>query len=296
MKNKILVVCILILIPVFIISFQWKTNFIMPQTEDDTELPSKVMYHDLELDLDDYIYGVVAAEMPASFHKEALKAQILATRTYTLNKLNKNKDYIFTSVDQAYVTDSELKEKWQDQYEYYKTLLKELVKETKGEIITYNNKPIEAYYFSMSNGYTEDAIQVFGIQEEYLVSVKSELENESLNRFLVEQKMPYSEFANALGLNLPLQIGKIKKDESNRVETIAINDRTYTGIEIRTKLNLRSTDFEIDLEENEISITTKGYGHGVGLSQYGANELAKRGYSYEEIIKYYYTNVEIAKI
>lgn len=295
MKNKRLVVLILILIPLFIISFQWKTNFIMPEEPSSSKTSIQVKYEDTVLELDEYVYRVVAAEMPASFHEEALKAQILATRTFTLNKLSKNKDYVFKSSDQAYVTESDLKEKWQDQYNSYQTLLKKLIEETKGEVITYNNNPIEAYYFSMSNGYTENAINVFGQQEEYLVSVKSELENESLNKFLVEKEITYDEFTKILNLSLPIQINNVKKDASNRVETITINNNTFTGIEIRTKLNLRSTDFEISLKDNAISIVTKGYGHGVGLSQYGANELAKKGHSYEDIIKHYYTNVEITK-
>lgn len=297
MKNRILLLIVIILIPVSLISFPKKTNFSMP--EDDGLLEKKdiyVNYNDNKLLLDDYVYGVVGAEMPATFSKEALKAQILAARTFTLNKLIKNPDYIFSNNDQAYYSDTELQSRWQDKYQEYSDYIKTLIKETEEEIIIYNNKPIEAFYFAMSNGYTSSAKEVFGINEDYLISVTSELENESLAKFKQEKEFNYNEFIQKLDLSIPITISNIERDESNRVKSIIINNKTFTGVEIRKKLDLRSTDFNIYLLNDKIKIETKGYGHGVGLSQYGANELAKQGYNYKEIIKHYYNNVEITKI
>ncbi len=295
MKNKILLAVVVILIPIVVISFRMKTNFKMEEEEQKKE-EIYVNYNDTKLLLDDYVYHVVAAEMPASFESEAIKAQILATRTYTLNKININKDFVFTKTLQAFQEDDELKQKWDDDYDKYATKIKELIEETKDEIITYEGKPIEAYYFSMSNGKTTNAEPVFGENKDYLQGVDSSLEDSSLNNFTVNKKIPLKEFAQILELELPIVIGDIKKDTSNRVIEIAINNKTYKGTEIRTKLNLRSTDFTFTIEENEINVTTNGYGHGVGMSQYGANLMAKEGYNYQDIIKKYYTGIEIKKI
>lgn len=295
MKNKILLAVVVILIPIVVISFRLKTNFKMEEEEPKKE-EIYVNYNDTLLLLDDYVYHVVAAEMPASFESEAIKAQILATRTYTLNKINKNKDFVFTKTLQAFQEDDELKQKWADDYDKYATKIKELIEETKDEIITYDDSPIEAYYFSMSNGKTTNAETVFGSNKDYLQGVDSSLEDSSLNNFTVKKKIPLKEFSQILELELPIVIGDIKKDTSNRVLEIIINNKSFSGIDIRKKLNLRSTDFTFAIEENEIIVTTNGYGHGVGLSQYGANLMAKEGYKYQDIIKKYYTGVEIKKI
>ena len=276
MKNKILLAVVVILIPIVVISFRMKTNFKMEEEEQKKE-EIYVNYNDTKLLLDDYVYHVVAAEMPASFESEAIKAQILATRTYTLNKININKDFVFTKTLQAFQEDDELKQKWDDDYDKYAT-------------------KIEAYYFSMSNGKTTNAEPVFGENKDYLQGVDSSLEDSSLNNFTVNKKIPLKEFAQILELELPIVIGDIKKDTSNRVIEIAINNKTYKGTEIRTKLNLRSTDFTFTIEENEINVTTNGYGHGVVMSPYGANLMAKEGYNYQDIIKKYYTGIEIKKI
>lgn len=294
MKNKILLAVVVILIPIVVISFRLKTNFKMDEEEPKKE-EIYVNYDGNKLLLDDYVYSVVSAEMPASFESEAIKAQILATRTYTLNKINANKDFVFTKTLQAFKTEEELKNSWQEDYEKYSIKIKELIKETEDEIITYDGKPIEAYYFSMSNGKTTTAQAVFGSNKEYLQEIDSSLES-SLNNFSVKKNIPLQEFCKILEIAAPIVIGNINRDTSNRVIEITINNKTYKGTEIRTKLNLRSTDFTFTLLENEVLVTTNGYGHGVGMSQYGANLMAKDGYNYQDIIKKYYTGVEIKKI
>ena len=296
MKNKILLAVVIILIPIVVISFRLKTNFNIDEESKEKEIEEiYVNYDGNKLLLDDYVYNVVAAEMPASFEDNAIKAQILATRTYTLNKIVANKDFVFTKTLQAFNTEEELKNKWQDDYEKYSNKIKELIKETKDEIITYNGKPIEAYYFSMSNGKTTTAQAVFGSNKDYLQEIDSSLES-SLNNFSVKKKIPLVEFCKILKIEAPIVIENINRDTSNRVTEITINNKTYKGTEIRTKFNLRSTDFTFNILENEVIATTNGYGHGVGMSQYGANLMAKEGYNYQDIIKKYYTGVEISKI
>ena len=293
MKNAILLIIAVILIPItVVISFQKKTNFIMEENNN----KYLIMYNDKEYELEEYVYHVVCAEMPALFENEALKAQILATRTYTLNKLKDNNEYIFTNIDQAFVTDEELKEKWGSDYNLYSSKINKLIEETKNEIITYKNEPIKAFYFAMSNGYTEDANIVFGIEEEYLKPVESVYENASLPKFSVDEEMSIVEFAELLNLTLPITIEKIKKDDSGRVTQVTINNIVFNGTDIRKTLNLRSTDFSFQIADDKVNITTKGYGHGVGMSQYGANELAKKGYTYEEIINHYYKGTKIKKL
>lgn len=295
MRNKILLAVVVILIPIVVISFRTNSNFFMENDEPEKE-DIYVNYDGTKLLLDDYVYSVVAAEMPASFEDNALKAQIVATRTYTLNKLEANKDFVFTKTLQAFNTEEELKSKWQNDYEKYSNKIKELISETKDEIITYNGKPIEAYYFSMSNGKTTTSQAVFGVDKEYLQETDSSIENSSLNNFTVETSISIKDFCKILEIDLPIVIGDIKKDTSNRVDEIVINNKTFKGIDIRKKLNLRSTDFTFSIKDNEVIVTTNGYGHGVGMSQYGANLMAKEGYDYKDILKKYYTGVEISKI
>lgn len=293
MKNKILLAVVIILIPILVISFRTNSNFFMEE-EEDKEI--YVNYDGKKLLLDDYVYSVVAAEMPASFEENALKAQIVATRTYTLNKLEANSDFVFTNTLQAFNTEEELKEKWQEDYDKYSTKIRELVNETKDEIITYNEKPIEAYYFSMSNGKTTNSLAVFGVEKDYLRGIDSSLEDSNLNNFTVKKKIPIKDFCKKLAIEEPIVIGDIKKDESNRVEEIVINNTPFKGIDLRKKLELRSTDFTFTIEDDNVVVTTNGYGHGVGMSQYGANLMAKEGATYWEILKKYYTGVEITKI
>ena len=243
--------------------------------------------------LEDYIIGVVAGEMPALFQDEALKAQAVASRTYAINMLKNNSKLTGTIADQVYLDEQAMKEKWQDKYDEYYTKIKRLVYETKGEIVTYNNEPIKAYYFSMTNGYTESSINVFNEEYDYLNVVTSEWDSNN------SYSMKYSklEFCNLLNINcLNIEINNIVRDESGRVKSININNILFTGLDIRKKLSLRSTDFEITIDSDFVTIITKGYGHGVGMSQYGANEMAKSGKNYKEILKYYYQNTEISNL
>lgn len=254
----------------------------------------------MNLDLEEYIIGVVAAEMPASFNEEALKAQAVAARTYAIYKMKNNSnnyDVVTDVSNQSYITLEKMKEKWQEDYEKYYEKVAKAVNSTKGKIMLYNSEVIEAYYFSMSNGYTENSELVFNEEKEYLQSVESSYENETLKNFEVSTTFSLKEVCEKLGINSnDLNISNIKRSDTGRVNSIMINNEEFKGTIVRSKLGLRSTDFDIKVEDEKVLITTRGYGHGVGMSQYGANGMAKAGYNYEEILKYYYKNIEISSI
>ncbi|MBE6161009.1 MAG: stage II sporulation protein D [Firmicutes bacterium] len=251
-------------------------------------------------ELEDYVVGVVAAEMPASFDMEALKAQAIASRTYAYYKMihsDKTYDVISDISDQAYITNEQMKEKWQDDYEEYYRKVKKAVNDTKNEIMTYNGEVIKSFYFSMSNGYTEEVASVFKESYPYLKSVKSQWDNPSLKNYEVIAKISTEDFCNKLFINCQsIVINNQKYDKTGRTTEIIINSKVFNGTDFRKLLDLRSTDFKIQISESEVIIKTKGYGHGVGMSQYGANGMAKEGYNYHEILNYYYQNIDFSKI
>ena len=250
------------------------------------------------LNLEDYIVGVVAAEMPASFEYEALKAQAIAARTYAMYKIDNSRgDYdLVTDVsNQAYIDDEAMKNKWNSEYEFYKAKIERAVSETKNIIMTNHQKAICAYYFAISNGYTEDSTFVFGESHDYIKSTES-LWDINVNNYEVTTTLSKNEFCEKLNINCDeITINNIDYTSSHRVNSITINGTKFTGVEVRKKLDLRSTDFEIIIG-SDITIITKGYGHGVGMSQYGANEMAKMGKTYEEILNYYYKNIKLEQI
>ncbi len=251
-----------------------------------------------DIELEEYIAGVVSCEMPALFEEEALKAMAVAARTFDLNKVYQNPNYIFSSTtnDQCYNNENELHIKWDSEYDKYYKKIKKLVHLTKNEYLSYSGEPIKAYYFSTSNGYTENVKAVFGTTEPYLESVSSKWDMESKtysNKTIISKE----EFIKLLDITSDyIIIDKINRNETNHIESIEINNHVFKGIEIRKLLKLRSTDFDIKIFNNYIEIITYGYGHGVGMSQYGANYLAKQGYDYEYILKYYYNGVQIKSV
>ena len=190
-----------------------------------------------------------------------------------------------------------MKTKWGDGYNKYFNIINEVVEETNGEYITYNNQIIESFYFSISNGYTENLENVFGDSRPYLVSVSSSWDK-NVSSYEKKTEFEVSEFLNKLGLpdNKEINIEIVSKSSSGRVDFIKVNEAIFKGTEFRKKLGLRSTDFDFQISDNLITFVTRGYGHGVGLSQYGANEMAKLGYSYKEILKHYYQGVDISTL
>ena len=251
-----------------------------------------------ELSLEEYIIGVVAGEMPASFNIEALKAQAVASRTYAMYKvLNYDNSYDVktTSDDQVYITKEEMKEKWGKDFNKYYSKIKDAVISTKNLVMKKDKEVFKAFYFSMSNGYTEDSYAIF--KEETSKSVISPWDNDTISKFKVTTNFKNEELKALLNIKNDIEnIEILEIDKTNRVTKVRANDKMYTGIEFRKLLNLRSTDFTVEKENDTYNITTKGYGHGVGMSQYGANGMAKENYKYNEILEYYYQNIEITTI
>jgi len=291
MKEKILYLVILILLPLTIISLT-KTN----EETKEKELPTQDFFviltlnnEDITLSMEDYLIGVVASEMPADFSFEALKAQAIASRTIALYTLQ-SKDKLTTSL-QNYLTKEEMKVKWQEAYEFYYEKIKKCVNDTQNLVMMYDNKLIKSYFYSTSNGYTATSLSVFNESLPYLSTISPSTEENASKT--TTKTISKSKFCTLLNINCSsISISNITYDDSNRVKTISINNKTYTGISLRKLLNLRSTDFTIDIND-EVTITTKGYGHGVGMSQYGAENLAKNGKTYQEILEYYYQGIEI---
>lgn len=283
---------IALLVPVTIISFFKISNEVVNEPPKEQIGEVKVVNNNnvINTSLNDYLIGVVAGEMPALFEPEALKAQAVAARTYLYYHLQNHETITGTINDQVYITEEEMKEKWQDKYEEYYDKIKNAVLSTENKVMTYQGKPIKAYYYSRSNGYTESSLNVFNEENDYLKVVESNFEDNGLTTITIPKK----EFCDKLSISCDtLTIKDEMRNESNRISTITINEKIFKGTEVRQLLGLRSTDFTLEILEQDINITTKGYGHGVGMSQYGANSLAKEGYKYEDILNYYYQNIEI---
>lgn len=263
-----------------------------------------------EIDLDEYLYGVVSAEMPASFEEEALKAQAVVARTYTIYKIVNN-DGKHGEADicddstccQAWISEQDRKDRWdEDEKEENWNKIVKAVNSTQGKIVTYNGEPINAFFHSNSGGTTEAPIEVWGGSGyPYLQSVATAGED-AYSQYSSEAEFTEAEFEEKIKeLHSDFEIDfedenciKIEEyTEGNRVKTIKIGNLELSGVEVRNIFGLRSANFTVTIEDNKIKFEVIGYGHGVGMSQTGADSLAKEGKTYEEIIHHYYTGVEI---
>lgn len=248
--------------------------------------------------IEEYVVGVVAGEMPVEFELEALKAQAVAARSYVMKQVEKNikKEYdvVDTVLNQVYLDRNHLTQVWKESYTNNINKIKLAVLSTKGEYISYDGKVAEALFFSTSPGITENSEDVFSSKVDYLRSVDSHWDEIS-PVFVTNTTFTLEEFYNLLGLdyNKNLNIEITDTTKTGRIKTIKINGKEMTGSFVCSKLKLRSTYFEIIKEDTKIIIKNKGYGHGVGMSQYGANGMAKEGYNYKDILKHYYTGIEI---
>ena len=250
----------------------------------------------ITIGLEDYVIGVVGGEMPASFNSEALKSQAVAARTYALKKTANGATISATTADQVYKTDAELKKLWGNSFNTYYTKVKNAVLATSGEVMTYGGQYIDAVYFSTSNGMTEDAANVWGNSVPYLKPVTSSWDV-GVSGFSQTKTIPMSVISEKLGVNLTSvsQITINSRTSGDRVNSITIAGKNFTGVKVRSLLGLRSADFSVSQSGSSIVFTTKGYGHGVGMSQYGANGMANAGYNYKQILKHYYTGISIVK-
>ena len=266
-----------------------------------------------EMKMDEYLLGVVSAEMPADFEEEALKAQAVVARTYTVYKIEHNQskhgeaDICDNSACcQAWISKDDRMARWdEDKRESNWEKIEKAVSSTAGKVVTYNGEVIDAFFHSNSGGKTEEVSNVWGGSDlPYLQSVEtagedaySQYQSEAIftkEEFEKKIKEKYQEFT--IDYKDENCIKVIEYTQGDRVKTIKIGNLELSGVEVRSLLALRSANFTTQISENEIKFTVKGYGHGVGMSQTGADSMAKQGSNYEEIIKHYYTGVEITNL
>ncbi|WP_209123342.1 stage II sporulation protein D [Alkalihalobacillus sp. BA299] len=259
-----------------------------------------------EVQLEEYVMGVVASEMPAEFEIEALKAQALTARTYILKQMLEPSDFALpegatvtdTVHHQVYKNQEQLKEEWGSDFEWRINRIREAVLSTQGQVLTFDGSPITAAFFSTSNGFTENSEDYWQNAYPYLRSVASPWDANS-PRFTATTTFSVSEFQQKLEVQLPSDgsVGQIiNRTDGKRVATVNINGKKLTGRDVREKLELDSSDFKWYRQGNQIVIETKGWGHGVGMSQYGANGMAKEGKSYQDIIEHYYQGVSVSPV
>lgn len=257
------------------------------------------------MNFEDYLIGVVAAEMPASFEDEALKAQAVAARTYTLYKSASSFHEADVCTDythcQAYLTDEDMHTNWGKDYDFYYDKIKNAVYSTKNQHLTYNDEPVMAVFHSMGGGRTENSADVWGSPLPYLVSVDSPGEDAATN-YHSTYSVTWAQFKEKIAslypdikLNSYLDISQPTLTEGGHVKSIMIASRSVSGTEIRTLFNLRSTKFDISFAGDNVIFSVTGYGHGVGMSQYGANAMAKDGKTYKEILSHYYQGTTISE-
>ena len=250
------------------------------------------------MDLEAYLVGVIAGEMPASFHDEALRAQAVVARTYTYKKMESSKHDqgdICTDATccQAYLSKEDYQNKGGSMSDLKK--LEDAVYSTTGQVLYYNEALIEAAYFSCSGGKTESAVAVWGSDVPYLQATESPGEEYAVN-YIDAVTLSTEEFEKALDVSLAKGIGAITYTAGGGVNTMEIDGKKFQGTQVRSLLGLRSTAFAITVSENVVTITTRGYGHRVGMSQYGANAMAEKGAAYPEILAHYYAGTNLGKI
>ncbi len=316
----LLVLIGVIIVPVLIVSKFQETEK-PPVVIDTNEQNITVYFHKTDetrlVPLDDYLVGVLAAEMPADFELEALKAQAIAARTYalrrlTLNSANENHPEAVVCTNsnhcQAHLSSEDMKERWgMINYFIHKSKMEEAVYSTKNIVLTYEGRLIEPVYHSTSTGRTENSEDVWLNKIPYLRSVESPGDKES-PRFQERKTLTLAEIDSALGTNLQAVpasamqgtnqniIRVLENTTTNRVKKLHVDGRTLMGTDIRSALGLNSTQFTWQLQGDRVVFTTTGFGHGVGMSQYGANAMAKAGTNYEQILKHYYTGVELERM
>ncbi len=260
----------------------------------------------VEMDMFEYICGSVAAEMPLAYHEEALKAQAVTCYTNALRlKLNTEKTNNAdisdnTAIHQGYINEAERRAKWGNDFEKYESKLKNVVNSVKNQAIYYNDQLIVAAFFAISCGKTESSGNLWSESVPYLTSVESQGDclspqyatsvSFSLGEFVSKMKSTNAEFnvnslTNAVNIKETSPTGTVLKAE--------INGNSYTGEEIRSIFSLRSPVFTVASTDSTITFNVLGYGHGIGMSQYGADYFARQGYTYKDILMHYYTGVVV---
>ncbi len=260
----------------------------------------------INVDFFEYVCGSVAAEMPLSYHEEALKAQAVACYTNALRLKNASKStdsYHISddsSIHQGYLNEEERKDKWGEDFDKYEAKLKNIVEQVENEAIYYNDGLCIAAFHAICSGKTESAENIWGEKVPYLVSVKSTGDNLSpqYSSTVVFQKDEFINCAEELGVDTDITSLKniIEITKTTKADTVLkanINKKEFTGEEIRKAFSLKSNAFTVQCTKNSVTFNVTGYGHGIGMSQYGADFMARQGSTYEEILKHYYKGVEI---
>ena len=299
-KKILLFSCLIIFIPFIIVSifirndeitFNFSSNSVVRVYQEKSNTI-------VEVPIEEYVVGVLAGEMPVEFELEALKAQAVAARSYVMVQMERNvkKDYdvVDSVTNQVYLSKDRLMTVWKNSYIDNINKIKTAVLSTRGEYISYGGKVAEALFFSTSPGVTENSEDIFASKVAYLRSVDSSCDEIS-PEYSSTVTYTLKDFYEKLGLdyNDKLNIEVTDTTSTGRIKKIKINGKELTGGYILSKLGLRSTFFEIIVEDTKVIVKNKGYGHGVGMSQYGAQGMAKEGYTYDQILKHYYTGVEI---
>ena len=262
-----------------------------------------------EMDLGTYLVGVVRAEMPASFELEALKAQAVAARTYTLYKIQTGGNHgeeadicTDSTCCQAYIAEDRARENWGDAADANEAKIETAVHDTDGETILYGGVPILAVFHSSSAGQTRSAGEVWVNDLPYLQSVSSPEPGDAIPNYYSRAEFTAEEFREKVMAALPeadltgemdTWLRNAVTDTAGSVETIEVGGVTVKGSTLRSILGLRSACFEWEVQEGKLVFFVTGFGHGVGMSQYGANEMAAEGADYKEILTHYYTGVTV---
>lgn len=308
-KRGLVLVWIVITIPaVGLINYKPQTDTL---NEKQNATPSsqsvKINYNNeiKEVSLTEYLKGTLCAEMPSSFETEAKKAQVIAAHTYAINRYGAEGIYpTDPSVFQAYIDKDKRFQIYKDNFEETENKLENIVNQVKDKIVVYEDQPIVAAFFSMSGGKTENCAQVFGKNLPYLTATDSVSETQ-LPNFISEIQIDNQTLKSCLEDNINglkfdgnpnEQISINSRDPSDYVECLNIKDKQISGAKLRNILNLPSADFSIEKKEDGLLFICKGKGHGVGMSQYGANELAKEGKTYQEILTYYYKGTAVKSL
>jgi stage II sporulation protein D len=255
-----------------------------------------------EIELFEYVVGAVAAEMPATYHSQALKAQAVVAYTYFLNKKEGyGGEYDITddfTKDQAFVSLLDARKKWGSGADEYEKKIRKAIKAVKGQKITYEGKPILAVYHAVSSGKTENVSEVWGGRYPYLVSVDSSWDKEADNyesSLTVTAEELKEKLASKVGItDLTAKcFSNFQRTSAGSVKTVSVCGVSLARSDIRSALGLRSADFDVEFADGKYTFTVRGYGHGIGMSQQGANYLAKQNKNYREIINHYYTGCTI---
>ncbi|RBP37814.1 stage II sporulation protein D [Garciella nitratireducens] len=323
----VLILILIIILPLFMVNGCEVKNEPKQDLLSEEEVHISVLNHTnhevMEINLEEYIVGVVAAEMPVVFDIEALKAQAIAARTYVVKRLEEfggSPDKEHPQYDvctdpshcQAWITKEDRIKAWKNDKKYKKLdpeeswgKIQEAVMSTQGEIAVYDGQPIDPLFHSTSGGKTENSEDYFGNKVPYLRSVVSEYEQDSPN-LVSEMVITTTEFIDKLKKKFPdikvsiknieNQIKVLETTEGGKIGKIQIGNKTMTGREAREILGLKSSNFEVKQKGNKVYFTVIGYGHGVGMSQYGADGMAKQGSNYQQILKHYYQGIEIINI